>query len=349
MGKSTFLHNVILQDVLAGRGCALLDPHGDLGEELLKYIPAHRRRDVIFFNPLDIEHPIGLNVLERVHPDQRARIADGILSTFQDIWKDNWGPALHELLEHALLAMLDIPGGNWEQDWSALPERQHRERSLSTLNKLRTFISDPILRNIFGQQRSSIDFRRVLDNKQIFIANLDKGQLGRNKSQLLGALLVAKFYLAAITRLKHAELPPFFLYIDEFQSFSTSTFEHILSEARGYGLGLTVAHQYLDQLSPQVLAALKGNVGNSVSFAVGDEDADRLIRSFGLEDPQELINFPPFTTHNNACHDTTANMQPKGGKPCNRAKKAIINNTRQRFAVSRKKVENELSQLFNNQ
>lgn len=324
MGKSTFLHNLFVQDVLAGRGCALIDPHGDLSEELLNYIPPERRRDVIYFNPLDLEFPIGLNVLEQVKKDLRPRIADGILSTFQDIWRDNWGPALHELLEHALLAMLDIPDGNlvalkflitddtyreralkhikdpiirsyWEQDWSALPDRLRRERSLSTLNKLRAFITDPTLRNIFGQNRSAIDFRRVLDHKQILIANLNKGRLGRGKSQLLGALLIAQFYLAAITRPKHSDLPPFFLYIDEFQSFSTSTFEQILSEARGYGLGLTVAHQYLDQLDQKLLAALKGNVSTIVSFRLGDGDADQINRNLGLDEPQTLVDLQAFT------------------------------------------------------
>ena len=380
MGKSTFLHNLFVQDVLAGRGCALIDPHGDLSEDLLTYIPPARRRDVIYFNPLDLEFPIGLNVLERVKPELRPRIADGILSTFQDIWRDNWGPALHELLEHALLAMLDIPGGNlvamkflitddtyreqvlkyikdpiirgyWEQDWSALPERLRRERSLSTLNKLRAFITDPTLRNILGQSRSSIDFKRVLDHKKILIANLNKGRLGRGKSQLLGALLVAQFYLAAMTRPKHADLPPFFLYIDEFQSFSTSTFEQILSEARGYGLGLTIAHQYLDQLDQKLLAALKGNVSTIVSFRLGDEDADQISRNLGLEEPQTLMDLEAFTARIRAAQrhgskDTLALMQPKLGKPYARAKTAIINHTREKFCHPRSKIEKSMRFIF---
>jgi hypothetical protein len=276
--------------------------------------------------------------------------------------------------------MLDIPGGNlvtlkylitnddyrqrvtrhikdpvirdyWEQDWSKLPERLRRERSLSTLNKLRTFISDPALRNTFGQQRSSIDFRRVLDGKQIFIANLDKGQLGRGKSQLLGALLVAKFYLAAITPPKHTDLPPYFLYIDEFQSFSTSTFEHILSEARGYGLGLTVAHQYIDQLSPAVLAALKGNVGNIVSFALGDDDAETMIRNLALDDALALVDLPAFcarirTTNGVERFNITADMQPKLGRQSTKARRAIINNTRQKFASPRQRVEQDINRLI---
>lgn len=376
MGKSTLLHNLFIQDVLAGRGCALIDPHGDLSEDLLNYIPTARRRDVIYFNPLDLEFPIGLNVLEPVKPDLRPRIADGILSTFQDIWRDNWGPALHELLEHALLAMLDIPNGNlvalkflitddayrervlkhikdpvirsyWQQDWAALPDRLRRERSLSTLNKLRAFIADPALRNIFGQSRSAIDFRRVLDQKQILIANLNKGRLGRGKSQLLGALLVAQFYLAAMTRPKHGHLPPFFLYIDEFQSFSTSTFEQILSEARGYGLGLTVAHQYLNQLDQNLLAALKGNISTLISFRLGDEDANHISRNLGLEEPQSLVDLHSYTARIRAAQDhgskdSLAMMQPKLGKPYAKAKTAIINHTREKFSSPRDSVERQI-------
>lgn len=311
-GKTTMLRNLILQDIEAGRGVGIIDPHGDLAEDLLDHIPRHRIEEVTYFNPADTEYPIGFNLLGQVAEGSRHLVASGIVSVFKSIWSDFWGPRLEYILYAAVAAILDCENVSllsvqrmlsdaryrawivkqvkdpmvrsfWENEFEGYEKKFLQEAVAPIQNKVGQLLMSPHLRNILGQVKSRIDARFMMDNKRVFIANLSKGKLGADKANLLGALLVTQFQLAAMAR---ADVPEsarqdFFLYVDEFQSFASDSFISILSEARKYRLCLTLSHQYLGQLKPAILDAVLGNVGSLVAFRVGHEDAKALEMAFG--------------------------------------------------------------------
>ena len=309
MGKSTFLANSLIQDIRAGNGCALFDPHGDLAEQILEYVPPWRRNDVIYFNPADIEYPIGFNPLANVDPDRRPLVVSTVVDALHSLWPDSWGPQLQMFLEATCGALLEMPGATlpqinlmltdakfrahvlrhvqdvgvrsfWERDFALMPEREQRERSLSTLNKVGQFLNDFRLRNIVGQPRSGFDIDDILANRKVFIANLAQGELGIGKSRLLGALLIVCFHLAALRR---RDRTPFHIAVDEFHSFGASTFADMLSGVRKYGVSLTLANQYVDQLAEPLRAALFGTVGTVVAFSIGVRDAPYLAPEFSMK------------------------------------------------------------------
>lgn len=311
-GKTTLLRNMILQDIEAGRGVGIIDPHGDLADDLLNHIPRHRIEEVTYFDPSDTEYPIGFNLLGQVAEDQRHLVASGIVSVFKSIWSDSWGPRLEYILYAAVAAILDCENVSllsvqrmlsdtkyrawivkqvkdpmvrsfWENEFEGYEKKFLQEAIAPIQNKVGQLLMSPHLRNILGQVRSRIDARFMMDNRRVFIANLSKGKLGADKANLLGALLVTQFQLAAMAR---ADVPEddrqdFHLYVDEFQSFASDSFASILSEARKYRLCLTLSHQYLAQLKPSILDAVLGNVGSLVAFRVGHEDAKALEMAFG--------------------------------------------------------------------
>ena len=311
-GKTTLLRNLILQDIEAGNGVAVIDPHGDLATEILDYIPQHRIEDVAYFNPADLEYPVGFNLLEYIPSDERHLVASGIVSAFRSIWPEFWGPRLEYILYAAVAALLDCENVSllgvqrmlsddryrawvvkqvkdpqvrsfWVNEFENFDERFLREAVAPIQNKVGQLLMSPHLRNILGQVRSRIDARFMMDNGRIFIADLSKGKLGADKSNLLGALLVTQFQLAAMSR---SDVPEetrrdFFLYVDEFQSFTSDSFVSILSEARKYRLCLTLSHQYTDQLRPEIKDAVFGNVGSIVAFRVGHRDAKTLEEVLG--------------------------------------------------------------------
>lgn len=310
-GKTTLLRNMILQHLYLGHGLALLDPHGDLADELLDHFPPSRADDLVYFNPGDLEFPIGLNLLANVAPDERHLVASGIVAAFKSIWRDSWGPRMEYILHNALLALLDcqntsLLGVNrmltdaeyrawvvrqvndpfvrefWTEEFAGYDARFVREAIAPIQNKIGQFLMNPPIRNILGQVKSKIDFRFLMDTGRVFIANLSKGKLGADKANLLGSLLTTQFQLAAMSR---ADLPEagrrdFYLFIDEFHNFTTDSFAAILAEARKYRLCLTLSHQYLDQLSPEVRQAVFGNTGTMISFRVGHTDAELLAKEF---------------------------------------------------------------------
>ena len=311
-GKTTLLRNLILQDIEAGNGVAVIDPHGDLATEILDHIPQRRIEDVAYFNPADLEYPIGLNLLESIPADERHLVASGIVSAFRSIWPEFWGPRLEYILYAAVAALLDCENVSllgvqrmlsddryrawavkqvkdpqvrsfWVNEFENFDERFLREAVAPIQNKVGQLLMSPHLRNILGQVRSKIDARFMMDNGRIFIADLSKGKLGADKSNLLGAMLVTQFQLAAMSR---SDVPEetrrdFFLYVDEFQSFTSDSFVSILSEARKYRLCLTLSHQYTDQLRPEIKDAVFGNVGSIVAFRVGHNDAKTLEEALG--------------------------------------------------------------------
>jgi hypothetical protein len=321
-GKSTLLLNLIRQDLLAGEGLALLDPHGDLAEDVLAHVPKARTNDLVYINPADVERPIGFNPLASVPDDLRPIVADGVVAAFRHVWPDSWGPRLDYILINSVRALLDVPGGTllmlprllieerfrvqliehhvgdpvvrsfWLNQYAAYDDRLRTEAISPILNKIGRALIEPRLRNMLAQPKSTITLRRLMDERAIVICNLSKGGLGESTAHLLGALLTTAFAQAALSRADTpaAARPVFNLYADEFQSFATESFEIILSEARKYGLTLTVAHQYLDQLPDDLRAAVFGNVGSIISCRVGATDAPILSEQIGFPGTDALLD-----------------------------------------------------------
>jgi len=326
MGKSTVLENMIIDDIRAGHGVAVVDPHGDLAEKIIEFIPTDRIKDVVYFNPSDINFPIAFNVVEQVEPHLRHLVASGLIGVFQKLWADSWGPRLEYILRNAILAILDFPGSTlmgvvrmlsdknyrkkvvanikdpvvkafWEKEFSGYADKFASEAVSPIQNKVGQFLSNSLMRNVIGQVKSSIDIRDIMDNGKILIMNLSKGRIGEDNSALLGAMMITKIQLAAMSRVDvpENERRDFYLYIDEFQNFSTDSFANILSEARKYRLNLILAHQYIEQLSEKVKPAVFGNVGTMVVFRVGAADAEELVKEFTPTFTEEdLVNLPKY-------------------------------------------------------
>lgn len=311
-GKTTFLQNLIVQDICAGHGVGIIDPHGDLATDLLDCIPRHRIEDVVYFSPADLEFPIGLNLLGRTPPDNRHLVASGIVSVFKTTWPNFWGPRMEYVLYATVAALLDCDNVSllgiqrmlsdsryrawvirqikdpltrtfWVNEFERFSRPMQQEIVAPIQNKVGQLLMSPHLRNILGQIRTRIDARFMMDDGRIFIADISKGKLGADKSNLLGALLVTQFELAAMSRanIPESERRDFFLYVDEFHLFASDSFISILSEARKYRLCLTLSHQYTDQLRPEIRDAVFGNVGSIVNFRVGQKDAELLERELG--------------------------------------------------------------------
>ena len=315
MGKSTLLTNMILQDIHNGHGVCFLDPHGDAVEYVLDRVPPERHQDVIYFNPADMSMPIGFNVLEAVNDEEIFLLASGMMAVFKRIWSGMWSSRMEYILNNTLLALLETPGNTlldvvrmltdddfrndvisnisdpmvknfWLREFAAFNDKYKTEAIAPILNKIGQFFSTDLVRNILGQQKSTINLREVMDEKNILLINLSKGKVGEDNSSLLGSLLVTKLQLAAMSRvdIPEEERSDFYLYVDEFQNFVSDSFATILSEARKYRLSLVVAHQYIAQLSEEenvkVRNAVFGNVGSIISFKVGAEDGEQLEKEF---------------------------------------------------------------------
>lgn len=375
-GKTTLLRNLILQDVRAGRGVGVIDPHGDLAEGLLDLIPKRRTEDVLYFDPADAERPVGLNPFARVPRERRHLAASGIVSALKGIWPDSWGPRLEYILFAAVSAVLDCEGQTllgvqrmlsdegyrrwvvrqvedpmvrafWESEFDRYDRRFLQEAVAPIQNKLGQILMSPRLRSVLAQPRGKLDARRVMDEGLIFIANLSKGRLGEGPSSLLGALLVSQFQLAAMSRADSPEerRRDFHLYVDEFQSFASDSFASLLSEARKYRLCLTISHQYAAQLRPGILDAVLGNVGSIVSFRVGHEDAEAMSRAFGGSFlPGRFVGLSngevcaKLTTSGVDAEPFAGRTLPPQGPRCGRGEK-ILRRSRERWAGRREEVE----------
>ena len=329
MGKTTLLHRLLATDLRAGQGIGLIDPHGDLAEAVLHQVPASRTNDVILFDVGDTAYPLAFNVLACPNPAQRPLVASGVLSAFKKIYGDSWGPRLEHILRNALLTLLEVPGTSlvsvlrilsdplyrrdvltcvqdpvirtfWEQEFAGMPPKFQAEAIAPIQNKVGAYVSSPLLRNILGQAKSSLDLRRVMDEGKVLIVNLSKGRIGDDASMLLGSLLVTSLQLAAMSRADQPESQrrDFALYVDEFQNFATDSFATILSEARKYRLSLTLANQYLAQMDEQTLAAVFGNVGSLVCFQVGAQDAEVLAEQLGGDVQKgDLLQLPRYQAY----------------------------------------------------
>jgi CxxC-x17-CxxC domain-containing protein len=381
MGKSTVLENMIVDDIRAGYGVAVVDPHGDLAEKIINYIPANRINDVVYFNPSDINFPIAFNVVEQVEPHLRHLVASGLIGVFQKLWADSWGPRLEYILRNAILAILDFPGSTllgvvrmlsdksyrkkvvanikdpvvkafWEREFSGYADKFASEAVSPIQNKVGQFLSSSLMRNIIGQVQSAINIRDIMDSGKILIMNLSKGRIGEDNSALLGAMMITKIQLASMSRVDVPETDrrDFYLYIDEFQNFSTDSFANILSEARKYRLNLILAHQYIEQLSEKVKPAVFGNVGTMVVFRVGAADAEELVKEFTPTFTEEdLVNLPKYEMYLKLMIDGIASspFSAKGLAPLSREEQTgntekVINYSREKYASDRSAVEEKI-------
>src|SRR3989338_1616791 len=316
MGKSTMLENMAIQDIRNGEGMAFIDPHGSTADRIMEYVPAHRIKDVVYFAPFDLDYPLAFNIMEDVGYDKRHLVVSGLLSAFRKIWVDAWSARMEYILSNTLLALLEYPGSTlllinkhfrkkvvdnvkdpivksfWVDEFANYTDRYTQDATPAIQNKVGQFTSNPLIRNIVGQAKSSFDLRQVMDNKKIFIANLSKGRMGETNADLIGSMLTTKIYLSAMSRadesaVVQAKLPPFYFYVDEFQSIANASFADNLSEARKYKLALTIAHQYVEQMEENVRNAVFGNVGTTIAFRVGPFDAEVLETIFKPKFTQE--------------------------------------------------------------
>jgi CxxC-x17-CxxC domain-containing protein len=383
MGKSTLMQAMMIQDIANGKGLGIIDPHGDSAELMLQYIPQERINDVIYFNPSDLDFPFAFNIFESVSESERHLVASGLLGVFKKLWAETWGPRLEYLLNNAIMALLEYPDSTilgvmrilvdkdfrkqvvdyisdpviksfWINEYAKYPDRFQQEAIAPIQNKVGRFLSSPMMRNIIGQVHSSINIREVLDGNKILIMNLSKGRIGEDNSALLGAMMITKIQLAAMSRVNvhEAQRKDFFLYVDEFQNFSTESFANILSEARKYRLDLTLAHQYIMQLDEKVAAAIFGNIGTMCIFRVGAEDAEVLLKEFEPQfDENDLVNIPKYHCLTKLMIDGIssepflANSLPLPQINDNQAKivEKIIDNSRQQYATPRGVVEEKIS------
>ena len=381
MGKTVLLENMAIQDIQKGNGLAFIDPHGEAAENLLDFIPKERINDVIYFDPSDLNFPIAFNIMEKVSIEQRHLIASGLMSVFKKIWPDVWSPRMEYLLNNAILALLEYPDSTllginrmfadpeyrkkvlekvtdpvirafWLQEYARYSQRFEVEATAAIQNKVGQFVSTPVVRNIIGQVRSSIDMREIMDKQKILIINLSKGKIGEDVSRLLGALLVTKLQLAAMSRVSipEKERKDFFLYIDEFQNFATESFVNILSEARKYRLALILAHQYISQMDETVRDAVFGNVGTMISFRVGAEDAEFLGKEFFPEFmPEDIVSLAKYNIYLKLMIDGVAG-RPFSAQtllPIEKLKESnkdkIIKVSREKYGTEKKIVEEKIS------
>ncbi len=330
MGKTTMMENMVIQDIRNGQGVCFIDPHGDSLKKILDFIPNDRINDVVYFNPADLEHPIAFNILEAVDTKYKHLVASGLMGVFTKIWASMWSSRMEYILNNTILALLDSPGNTmlgivrmyvdkkyrkkivdsikdpmvkafWLEEFANYAEKYRTEAVAPIQNKVGQFLSSAVIRNIVGQPKSTIDLREIMDNQKILLLDLSKGKVGEDNSALLGAMIITKLQLAALSRvdIPEEERKDFYLYVDEFQNFVTDSFATILSEARKYRLNLTMGHQYIGQLSPEgnnkMRDAVFGNVGTMVVFRVGAADAEYLETEFEPSfTPNDIVNIPKY-------------------------------------------------------
>lgn len=381
MGKSTILENMIIDDIKSGQGVAVVDPHGDLAEKIIEFIPTNRIKDVIYFNPADTNFPIAFNVVEEVGSEMRHLVASGLIGVFQKLWADSWGPRLEYILRNTILAILDYPGATllsvirmlsdkefrnsvienikdpvvkafWVKEYAGYNDKFASEAVSPIQNKVGQFLSSSLIRNIVGQVKSTIDMRKIMDERKILILNLSKGRIGEDNSMLLGAMIITKIQLAAMSRVNipEEERNDFYLYVDEFQNFTSDSFANILSEARKYRLNLTLAHQYIEQLTETVRNAVFGNVGTMIIFRVGAADAETLAPELAPTfTDEDILNLPKYEIYLKLMIDGIASeafsargLPPKQDSEKTGNTEKVIEFCREKYSMKKDVIEDEI-------
>ncbi len=380
MGKTTLMENFIVSDINQGHGCCYIDPHGDTAEKLVDFIPPHRINDVVYFNPADVDFPMGFNILETESEGQKPLVASGLMGVFKKIWPDVWSPRMEYILMNCVLALLDMPGATllginrilvdkeyrarvvahlkdpivktfWVAEFTSWSEKYATEAIAPVQNKVGQFLSSSVIRNIVAQVKSTLNLRRIMDDGKILVVNLSKGRIGEDNMRLLGGMLITKIQLAAQERQsipKESDRRDFYLYVDEFQNFANESFASILSEARKYRLNLMVAHQYIEQLDEKVKAAVFGNVGTIIAMRVGGEDASAMEMEFApVFVPEDLTNLAKFQFYLKlmvdgvATRPFSANSLPPIAKRQESEEKVIFV-SRERYAEPRAVIEEKV-------
>jgi DNA helicase HerA-like ATPase len=381
-GKSTLLANLVRQDLEAGRGFALLDPHGDLAERALALVPPGREGSIAYLDPADRDWPVGLNPLHAAAPRERPLVASGVVGAFKKLWGDSWGPRLEHFLRNAVLLLLEddeptlaalprvladagyrrrllaraadpLLRGFFLDEFEAADARWRAEAIAPILNKVGQFLASPLVRHVVGQKGPGLPLGEAMDEGLAVVANLSAGRIGEDGSALVGGLLVAGLQLAAMRRAERpeGERRDFALVVDEFQRFDNEAFAQILSEARKYRLSLVLSHQYLGQLSPGTADAVTGNAGSLAAFRMGAPDAARLARELAPEfGPGDLVNLPDFRfvaqvrRSGEAVPAFSARTLPPPSPSGSPA--AVVEASRQRWARPRAEVETEIADLW---
>ncbi|MEI2696192.1 MAG: type IV secretion system DNA-binding domain-containing protein [Saprospiraceae bacterium] len=321
-GKSTCLETMIMQDILAGRGCCLLDPHGDLVEKIVKAIPEDRKLDLIYFNITDPKLNLRYNPFKRVSIEKRSLVASGILDVFSKLWDSAWGVKLEHILRHAILTLLDQPKATIADIVEILLNKDFRREALRyvksesvkkfwkrefpeymkydllpVMNKIGGMLVHPAIRRVLIENTEEVSLRKAMDEKKIVLVNLSKGHVGADVSHILGALFITSIASAAFSRVDTPEENriPFMVYMDEFHNFTTLSLVNMFSELRKFKVGMTLAHQYMNQLDDDIKSAVLGNAGTVISFRIGTEDAMHMAKEMYPEfDVEDLINLPNY-------------------------------------------------------
>ncbi|HOV29465.1 MAG TPA: type IV secretion system DNA-binding domain-containing protein [Candidatus Dojkabacteria bacterium] len=385
-GKSTLFKNMFISDVLSGDGACFVDPHGDTVEDLLQYIPPNRVEDVVYFNPTDVEYPIGFNLLELKDKSQRDLIADGVVEVFKKQFGDSWGPRLQYILTNAVATALEAQGTTllavtriltdnnyrkfilkqvhdpilykfWTDEFSKMAQNSKllSEAVSPIQNKVGRFIASAVTRNIIGQVKSTIDLREIMDNKKILLVNLAQGKLGEETASLLGGMIITRLQATAMERvdIPEEEREDFFLYVDEFQNFATESFAKILSEARKYKLNLTMTNQYIDQLPLTVRQAIFGNVGTLGSFVVSQSDAAILEKEFApMVTAGDLVSLDAYSMYIKLCIDGMTSVPFSAKSLPIRYERfglrdEIVNFSRTKYGRSKEEIEAKISKWSN--
>jgi hypothetical protein len=373
-GKSTMLANMAINDLKNDEGLCVIDPHGDLVDTLLNYIPSRRINDVVYFDPSDTEKTVQINLFEGKNVVHRELIASGIVSIFHKLYAYSWGPRLEYILRNALLTLLtakssrmsdivdlltnqkfrqqivdelddDILKNFWIYEFDKMPDRQRTEAIAPILNKVGQFVSSPLIRNVVNAHKSSFDIEDIMDQGKILLVNLSQGKLGEDNATLLGAMLITKIQLAAMARVNTPEEDrrDFYLYVDEFQNFATDSFNKILSEARKYRLNLILANQYIAQIPEEVQKAIFGNCGSVVSFIMGADDAGVFAKEYGKHYTEEdLVSLGRYQIINKISIDNvTSRPFPAHtlslAKSSNQNRDKVIRVSRERWAKKKTK------------
>jgi hypothetical protein len=371
-GKSTLLANMAINDLKNNEGLCVIDPHGDLIETLLNYIPAHRINDVIYFDPADPERTVQINLFEGENLVHRELIASGIISIFHKLYEYSWGPRLEYILRNALLTLLKSDGARlsdilelltnrkfrdryveklddpilrsfWVDEFNKMQDRLRTESIAPILNKVGQFVSSPLIRNVVNAQKSSFSIEEIMDEGKILLVNLSQGKLGEDNATLLGAMMITKIQLAAMGRVHSSEASrrDFFLYVDEFQNFATEAFIKILSEARKYRLNLTLANQYIAQIPEDVQKAIFGNCGSVGSFVMGADDAALFAKEYGEHyTPEELVSLERYQIINKLSIDNLVSLPFPAftlalAKSSNLNREKVIRVSRERYSKKR--------------
>ncbi len=381
MWKSTLISNMVRSDLLSNQWVCVIDPHGDLVDTVLQYVPSWRINDVILFDVSDFDYPIWFNILQTKTEEEKNIVVSGVVATFKKLYENSWWPRLEYVLRNSLLSIINYPNATllhltrlltdknflsevleyvddpivlkfWKNEFLKRWENFRNEAVSPIVNKVGQFLSSSVVRNIFGQTNTKLNLRRIMDEGKILLVNLSKWKIWEDNASMIGSFLVTKFQIEAMSR---ADTPfhqrkPFYLYIDEFQNFATDSFENILSEARKYKLSLNMANQYISQIPENIKNAIFGNVGTIISFWIWYEDAELLSKQFKeYISSMDLLSLPKFRAYiklmiDGVISDPFSMKTFPLPEPENWAeiKEKVRKQTRQSYAIERKRIESRI-------